>query len=136
MLSAARKGGAFQQMEANVSDNADEPTKAPGVLESLKAEIARWPDFAEMARKESDALAAVITAGITAHRSRSNGQVSPIDFANIIGSTIEIAEAVCNTLGKLSDDELGREETSALATAILAERERILQARPPKPVTF
>jgi len=105
-------------------------------LRSERYRCGRWPDFVEMARKESDALAAVITAGITAHRSHSNGEVSPTDFANVTRSTIEFAQAVCNTLGKLSDDELERAETRALATAITAEHERILRARPPKPVTF
>jgi hypothetical protein len=161
----------FQQMEADMSDNTDEPIRrVPDPLESLKAEIAeamemmrphfpnrsedslrhlaealrseryrsgRWPDFVEMARKESSTLAAVITTGIAAHRSRSNGEViSPIDFAKVIGSTIEVAEAVCNTLGKLGGDELERGEPRALASAVSAEHERILQARPPKPVTF
>jgi hypothetical protein len=106
--------------------------------ESLRAQKyrdGRWPDFAEMARKETEDAAKVIAAGIAARRSRSDGQVTPIDCTSV-GSTIEFAEAVCNVLGKLGDDDLDRAETAALAATIIAEHQRILLARPAKPMRF
>jgi hypothetical protein len=106
--------------------------------ESLRAQRYRdghWPDFAAMAKKETEDAAKIIAAGVAARRSRSDSQVTPIDCTSV-GSTIEFAEAVCNVLGKIGDDELDRAETTALAATIIAEHQRILLAKPAKPMRF